>query len=41
MKAESVWCDWTEDTPKILQMCMLDDLKYWKLDKIAKQYKER
>ena len=37
-KELSIWRDWQEDTPKILQQCRDHDFKYWKLKRFCGTY---
>ena len=40
VKAASVFADWVEDTPKILQAALAHDLRNWKLHKITDDISE-
>ena len=41
VKAASVFADWVEDTPKILQAALAHDLRNWKLHKITDDISEQ
>lgn len=40
-KELSIWKDWREDDKNILRKCRDDDMKFWKLNKMVKEWKER
>lgn len=38
IKEASVFADWREDTPKIIQDCIRHDMKYWKTKRLVNDY---